>query len=181
CHQCSLGLNSVAASQHEDILLEVPFHMSKGMLGSGLPSGINLFGSLILSFKSLLEIFEHQAHDPPTILIRGAFTIMNTTMTKSWLADPIVLLATLWVGELIGKLVLLGTKVTIFLFVVAKMALAKRLLLFIMRSLALRGNHHLNAFVIDLFELCGVRIPLIRARHLTELLQFLVGLFNLLG
>ena len=62
---------------------------------------------------------------------------MNTTMTKSWLADPIVLLATLWVGELIGKLVLLGTKVTIFLFVVAKMALAKSLLLFFAQSLAL--------------------------------------------
>ena len=106
------------------------------MLGSGLPSGINLFASLILCFKSLLEIFEHQAHDPPTILVRDAFPIMNTTMTKSWLADPIVLLATLWVGELIGKLVLLGTKVTIFLFVVAKMALAKRTLLFFVQSLA---------------------------------------------
>src|SRR5436309_11568730 len=111
--------------------------MSKGMLGSGLPSGINLFGSLILSFKSLLEIFEHQAHDPPTVLVRGAFPVMNTTMTKSWLADPIVLLAALWVDELIGELVLLGTKVTIFLLVITKMALAKSLLLFFAQSLAL--------------------------------------------
>src|SRR5882724_1796509 len=151
------------------------------MLGSGLPSGINLLGSLILSFKSLLEIFEHQAHDPPTLLVRGALPIMNTTVTKSGRADPIVLLATLWVGELIGELVLLGTKVTIFLLVVAKMALAKRLLLFFVRSLALRGNHHLNPFVIDLFKLCRIRIPRIRARHLAGLIQCLVGLFDLLG
>jgi len=62
---------------------------------------------------------------------------MDTTVTKSGRADPIVLPAALWVGELIGELVLLGTKVTIFLFVVAKMALAKRLLLFVVQSLAL--------------------------------------------
>jgi hypothetical protein len=107
------------------------------MLGSGLPSGIDLLGSLILSFKFLLEIFEYQTHDPSAVLVRGALPIMNTTVTKSGRADPIVLLAALWVGELIGELVLLGTKVTIFLFVVAKMALAKRTLLFFVQSLAL--------------------------------------------
>src|SRR5437867_2580201 len=106
---------------------------------------------------------------------------MNTTMTKSGRADPIVLPGALWVGELIGELVLLGTKVTIFLFVVAKMALAKRLLLFFVQSLALRGNHHLNPFVIDLFKLCRIRIPRIRARHLTELVHGLVGLLDLFG
>ncbi len=62
---------------------------------------------------------------------------MNTTVTKSGLADPIVLLATLSVGELVGELFALGAILTIFLVVVVKMALAKRLLLFSVQSLTL--------------------------------------------
>src|SRR5688572_10122160 len=107
------------------------------MLCSSLSSSINLFGCLVLRFKFLLEIFKDQARDSPTLLVRGTPPIMNTTVTKSGLADPIVLLATLSVGELVGELFALGAKVTIFLVVVVKMALAKRLLLFSMQSLTL--------------------------------------------
>src|SRR5688572_3963618 len=107
------------------------------MLCSSLSSSINLFGCLVLRFKFLLEIFKDQAHDPPTLLVRGALPIMNTTVTKSGLADPIVLLGALFVGELVWELFALGTKVTIFLLVVVKMALAKRLLFFSVQSLTL--------------------------------------------
>src|SRR5438105_4405675 len=104
--------------------------MPEGMFGSALSSSINLLGTLIESFKFLFEIFEHQTHDPPTVLIRGTLPKMNTALAEPGLADPIVLLAALFVGELIGKLVVLGTKVTIFFLLVAKLALAKRFLLF---------------------------------------------------
>src|SRR5262245_18328928 len=106
------------------------------MLCASLSSGINLLRCLILRFKFLLEIFVHQSHDPPTVLVGGALPIVYTTMTKSRRAEPVVLLAALGIGRLIGQLVLLGTKVPIFLRVVAKIALAKRLLL-LMQSLAL--------------------------------------------
>jgi hypothetical protein len=53
---------------------------------------------------------------------------MNTIMAKSRLSDPIVLLTALFVGELIGKLVLFRTKVTIFFFVIAEVALTKKAL-----------------------------------------------------
>jgi hypothetical protein len=103
------------------------------MLCSGLSTSINLLGTLIESFKSLLEIFEHQAHDPSTVLVRGTLPKMNTTLAKPGLSDPVVLLSALFVGALIRELVLLRAKVTIFLLVVAKMALAKRLLLLVQR------------------------------------------------
>src|SRR5215475_2138173 len=111
--------------------------MPERMLGSGLPSRINLFGTLIEGFKFLLEIFEHQAHDPSTVLVCGTLPKINTTPAKPRLSDPIILLAPLCIGELIGKRVLLRTKVTVFFLVVAKMTLAKRFVLFFVQSLTL--------------------------------------------
>ena len=44
-----------------------------------------------------------------------------------------------------------------------------------------RGNHHLDPLLIDLFKLCGIRIPRIRTRYRTGFVQYRISLIDLLG
>src|SRR5262245_17194226 len=113
--------------------------MPKRMLGSSFSSGVYLWGSLVLSFQLLPEIFEHQTHDAPPLFIRGALAKVNTAQTNRRLADPIVLLAPLLVGAFIKKGFPLGAEVTVRFLIVAKLIFAKRLFFLLVQGLALGG------------------------------------------
>jgi len=61
------------------------------------------------------------------------------------------------------------------------MTLAKRFVLSVVQRLTLGGYYHLDPLRVDLFKLFGVGIPGVAYRHCTGLIQYLVGLVDLLS
>src|SRR3990170_3287866 len=92
----------------------------------------------------------------------GTQPVVRTTLTNPCRADPVVLLVV--VSSYIVKFFALGTDVTVLFRLVTKMTLAKRLLLLV-QGLSLRGNHHFDPLLIDLFKFDGIGIPRIRYCH----------------
>src|SRR5262245_65521684 len=123
--------------------------MPDGMLGSGLSPIIDLLVRFILRFKPLLVLYPPYAHDLASQFGRRTPPPVHTPLTNPRLANSIVLFSVLVVLSHILKHLARRTDITVFLFVVPEMTLAKGLLLLAMQCLALRGNHHLNSLRVD--------------------------------